>query len=100
MSDHECGCGYQADSAEDLTGHLGELYLTDDDIAPDGQVHAEAGGGTPGQHCLCGFTADAAVSLDDHLLRAFTPDDQVGGDGDRHSVVRKAEVTGGRRVVR
>jgi serine/threonine-protein kinase RsbW len=102
MRDRECGCGcgYQADNAEDLTDHLGEFYTTDDDVAPDGQAHAEAGGGTPGRHCLCGFTADADASLDDHLLHAFTPDDQVGRDGTRHCVAAVLGGATGGRIVR
>ncbi len=86
MSDYECGCGFQADSAADLSDHLGEVFLTGDDIAPDGRVHAEAGDGAPGTRCLCGLTVGTGTDLDDHLLRAFTPDDCVGRDGAKHRV--------------
>jgi anti-sigma regulatory factor (Ser/Thr protein kinase) len=87
MSDLDCACGYQADTAVDLADHLGEAYITDDDIAPDNQAHAETGDGrTPGWRCLCGFSGDTAAGLDDHLLRVFTPDGGIGRDGGKHSV--------------
>jgi serine/threonine-protein kinase RsbW len=87
MSDHVCGCGYQADSGMDLGDHLGEVFSTGDDIAPDGRLHAEAGrGSAPGRRCLCGFAAGLAAELDSHLLQVFTPDDCVGRDSAKHSV--------------
>ena len=86
MSDHDCECGYQAESAEDLIDHLGDVFLADNDIAPDGRVHAEAADSdAPGRRCLYGFAADAALALDDHLLCAFIPDDRIGRDGGKHS---------------
>jgi anti-sigma regulatory factor (Ser/Thr protein kinase) len=87
MSDLDCACGYQANTAEDLADHLGEAYITDDDIAPDNQAHAETGDGrTPAWRCLCGFSGDTAAGLDDHLLRVFTPDGGIGRDGGKDSV--------------
>jgi anti-sigma regulatory factor (Ser/Thr protein kinase) len=86
MTSHECECGYQADSATDLSDHLGEVFITDDDIAPDDRPHAERGDGAGAVwRCLCGFAADTAGGLDDHLLQAFIPDDRIGRDGAKHS---------------
>lgn len=39
---HSCACGYRAESTEDFADHLGEMFIPANDIAPDGQVHAEA----------------------------------------------------------
>jgi hypothetical protein len=86
MTQHSCSCGYKADSVEDLTDHLGEMFIPASDIAPDGQVHAEAARPDPATGtltCRCGFTGDIA-GFDQHLLSVFTPDDQIGLDGRGH----------------
>jgi hypothetical protein len=91
MTQHRCACGYEADSPEDLTVHLGEMFTPPDDIAPDGQVHTEAASdasdtSTAGAlTCRCGFTAGDIGDFDAHLLAAFTPDDHTGLDGVRHA---------------
>lgn len=90
MSQHPCACGYQADSPEDLTDHLGEKLIPADDIAPDGQAHAEAARDAPVTGtltCQCGFTATGIADFDQHLLDVFTPDDGIGLDGARHAPV-------------
>ena len=87
MTAHACTCGYKADSPEDLTDHLGEMFIPADDIAPDGQAHSEAARATPATGpltCQCGFTAGIA-DFDQHLLNVFTPDDEIGLDGARHA---------------
>jgi anti-sigma regulatory factor (Ser/Thr protein kinase) len=82
-----CSCGYEAGNPTDLADHLGEVFIPSDDIAFDGQAHAEAAreGDRPGsliQTCICGFASDGA--LDEHFRRVFTPDDGIGLDGKRH----------------
>lgn len=90
MTDHRCLCGYAAADANDLTDHLAEMFTPGDDVAGDGQRHAEAASGasrpaTPAPwKCLCGFEAAGIAQLDAHLLTAFTPGDAVGRDGNRH----------------
>jgi hypothetical protein len=87
MTQRSCACGYQADSTEDLTDHLGEMFIPPDDIAPDGQAHAEAAraeAATGHLTCHCGYTADIA-EFDQHLIGAFTPANQIGHDGIRHA---------------
>jgi hypothetical protein len=66
------------------------MYTPDDDIAPDGQFHAEAARDTAsaGLTCLCGFAAGTIADLDDHLARAFTPATKVGRDGGMHGSAR------------
>jgi hypothetical protein len=88
MTPHSCACGYKAESIEDLTDHLGEMFIPANDIAPDGQAHAEAARDTPVTGtltCRCGFTAIAIADFDQHLLHVFTPDDEIGLDGTRHT---------------
>jgi len=93
MSQHLCTCGYQAGSPEDLTVHFGEMFIPDDDIAPDGQVHAEKArdkdddSPTPAPltlTCRCGFTA-GIDAFDQHLLDVFAPADRIGHDGKEHA---------------
>ena len=89
----------------------GEAFIPADDIALDGQVHAEAAApaGTratapPNGHsyasrapshascqCLCGFSAGDVAELDAHLLAAFTPADAIGHDGREHVLVPRTE---------
>jgi hypothetical protein len=85
---NECTCGYQADSATDLADHLAEAFSADDDVAPDGHVHAEAWshGAAYGKACLCGFRATDAGILNTHLLAVFTPPNRLGRDGLLHAV--------------
>lgn len=93
-----CLCGYEAISDEDLTGHLAEVFMPDDDRGTDGWLHAEAATGpheasTGAQcviHCLCGYLAAGLRELDTHLAEVFTPSDQVGHDGIRHAIARTA----------
>jgi hypothetical protein len=82
-----CACGYEAGTAVDLADHLAEAFSADDDVAPDGHVHAEAWspGTRYGKACLCGFRATDAGILDTHLLAVFTPPDHVGRDGLLHA---------------
>jgi serine/threonine-protein kinase RsbW len=42
MKGNQCLCGYQATSDDDLADHLGELLIPGNDMAEDGQFHAEA----------------------------------------------------------
>jgi hypothetical protein len=91
MSDHTCACGYEAATPEELGDHIGEMIVPPDDIAPDGQVHAEAAGGKrgagsdqTGARCLCGFTSGTATGLDEHLLAVFTAPGTIGQDGRTH----------------
>jgi hypothetical protein len=91
MDDFTCACGYEAVTAVELGDHIGEMTIPPDDIAPDGQVHAEAAGGKRGtgasqneSWCLCGFTSDAAAGLDEHLLAVFTGSGATGQDGREH----------------
>lgn len=78
MNDLTCKCGYEAVTAEELGDHVGEMVIPPDDIAPDGQAHAETArdereGGPAGLRCLCGFTSGTATGLDEHLLTVFIP---------------------------
>jgi hypothetical protein len=79
-----CQCGYEASSAEDFIDHFGAEGIPHDDIAPDGQAHAEAAVGPPGQRCLCGFIAGPGPDLDAHLIAIFTAPGVVGRDGQAH----------------
>jgi hypothetical protein len=92
--DH-CTCGYQAENPDDLAIHFGEMFIPDDDTAPDGQVHNEAAQDrrdTTGQTapliltCRCGYTS-SADNFDHHLLAVFTPPERIGLDGKRHAPV-------------
>jgi hypothetical protein len=78
-----CICGYAAATSEAFRDHLEEVFATDDDRGPDGQLHAEAA--RPGSLCcLCGFTASGPAGLDEHIVGAFMPADGVGRDGREH----------------
>ncbi len=84
-----CSCGYTADSPEDLSDHLGEVFIPGDDASPDGLAHAEVARDgnadvAPGRLCACGFAAPDAAALDEHILAMLTPRDRVGLDGRRH----------------
>jgi hypothetical protein len=88
MTATRCTCGYEADSPEEFTDHIEELFIPDSDMAPDGQVHAEAAAPVPlrssdRRECLCGFTG-TATDLDGHFLRAFLPADRTSPDGAQH----------------
>jgi hypothetical protein len=88
MSATRCACGYEADSPEDFTDHVEELFIPGSDTAPDGRVHSEAAAPGPlrssdRKECLCGFTG-TATDLDQHFLRVFIPADRIGLDGARH----------------
>ncbi len=88
MTQLTCACGYKAESAEDLTDHLGEKFIPADDIAPDGQAHAETARATPGPGtltCRCGYTASGIADFDQHLVTMFTPEGRIGLDGKRHA---------------
>jgi hypothetical protein len=87
MTQHPCACGYPAKSTEELTDHLGEMFIPPDDIAPDGRIHAEAAraeAATGPLACHCGYTADIA-DFDQHLLSVFTPGDEIGLDNRKHA---------------
>jgi hypothetical protein len=85
-----CTCGYAADTLEGLRDHLEEMFATDDDRGPDGQLHAEAARKVPGSPaCLCGFAASGPAGLDEHIVGAFMPADRVGHDGREHSPATK-----------
>jgi hypothetical protein len=93
MTQDRCTCGYQAENPDDLAIHFGEMFIPDDDTAPDGQAHNEA---AQDKHrpsepqaprtltCRCGFTA-TADDFDHHLLAIFTPADRIGLDSKRHA---------------
>ena len=85
MTQQLCTCGYQADDAEDLAVHFGEMFIPADDTAPDGQVHCETGSASGTLTCRCGFIGGVS-DFDRHLLAVFAPDDRVGLDGKRHTV--------------
>lgn len=98
MTQHMCSCGYQADDAEDLAVHFGEMFIPADDTAPDGQVHCEAASnsGTPAPPtltCRCGFTGIVS-DFDRHLLSVFAPVGRVGLDGKRHASASAADTPG------
>jgi hypothetical protein len=93
MNQDQCTCGYQAENPDDLAIHFGEMFVPDDDTAPDGQVHNEAAqdgnrvsdpAAPLSLTCRCGFTA-RADDFDQHLLAVFTPSDGIGRDGRRHA---------------
>jgi hypothetical protein len=93
MTQDHCTCGYQAQDADDLAIHFGEMFIPDNDTAPDGQVHNEAAQrgpratAAPGPHtltCRCGFTGPADA-FDHHLLAVFTPPTRTGLDGNHHA---------------
>jgi hypothetical protein len=83
MNDYTCACGYEAVTGEELSDHLGDMLIPDDDTAADGVLHAEVAG-QAGHRCLCGFTAEIGSGLDEHLLAVFTADGAVGRDGRGH----------------
>jgi len=88
MDDFTCACGYEAVTAVELGDHIGEMTIPPDDIAPDGQAHAEAardkrgsfGADPAGARCLCGFISGTATGLDEHLLAVFTGPSATGSD--------------------
>ena len=92
MNDHICACGYEAVSAPELSDHIGEMLIPADDIAPDGQAHAEAardergavGPDPTGYRCVCGSTSGTATGLDGHLLAVFTGPGATIQDGRVH----------------
>jgi hypothetical protein len=91
MTQDRCTCGYQAGSPDDLAIHFGEMFIPDNDTAPDGQVHNEAAQDRPRPSgtpliltCRCGFTA-SADDFDHHLLDVFTPSNRIGLDGKHHA---------------
>lgn len=90
MSDHRCACGYPAASADELAEHLGEMFIPADDVAGDGQRHAELfrpdADGTLWE-CACGFSTVELRAFDAHLLGAFIPADGIGADGKRHTEI-------------
>jgi hypothetical protein len=86
-----CTCGYQAEDPVDLAAHFGEMFIPPDDVAPDGQVHAENARDTtcPAPKpatltCRCGITT-SFDDFDQHLLDVFAPADRVGHDGHKHA---------------
>jgi len=97
MTQDRCTCGYQAQDSDDLAIHFGEMFIPDNDTAPDGQIHNEAardtrGTVTPGPRtltCRCGFSG-LADAFDHHLLAVFTPTNRIGLDGNRHAVATPA----------
>ena len=92
MNDYTCACGYEAVTPEELGDHIGEMVIPPDDIAPDGQRHAEAacdrpktvGADQTGSRCICGYTSTIATGLDAHLLAVFTAPGAIGPDGRGH----------------
>ena len=91
MTSHLCTCGYEAEDPADLTAHFGEMFIPKDDVAPDGQVHAEKARDTTTPiptpatlTCRCGITT-SFDDFDQHLLAVFAPDDRIGLDGHKHA---------------
>jgi hypothetical protein len=84
MISARCSCGFTeaADIDETIDDHLLEVFETDGDAGPDGQVHLEGGASL---FCLCG-AGGSARELDAHFLRVFIPADLVGRDGNKHEV--------------
>ncbi len=93
MSERACSCGFAVSSGDEVTDHLGEMFIPADDIAADGVRHAEDGREAPGRACLCGFTSPGAGALDEHLLTVFTPTDETGRDGRRHAACGETGVS-------
>jgi hypothetical protein len=77
-----CTCGFTESTGTDETidDHLLEAFETDDDTAPDGQVHVE---GAKSFFCLCG-AGGSTKELDMHFLLVFTPANCIGRDGNKH----------------
>lgn len=92
MNDYKCACGYEAVTAAEFGDHVGEIVIPADDIASDGQAHAEAardehgaaGADQTGLRCVCGFMSGTATGLDEHLLAVFTAPGSIGRDGCGH----------------
>jgi hypothetical protein len=92
MSNYQCSCGFQAENADQLDDHLGLSLIPDNDVAPDGQIHAEAATSEPttegapgsGKACTCGFTG-TAPEIDAHILLTFAPDEV--SDSNQHAAI-------------
>jgi hypothetical protein len=89
MDEITCACGFVQTDDYRLADHLGEVFIPADDLAFDGQIHAEAardGSRAAGQAlaCLCGYQAANGAALDAHLLKAFAPSGHAGLDGRPH----------------
>jgi hypothetical protein len=76
-----CGCGFERLEDEEVSDHLLTVFVPDDGVGPDGQVHQEENLRT----CSCGFTAVQGAEFDTHLLAIFTPANCVDRTGVRHS---------------
>jgi hypothetical protein len=93
MNQLTCSCGYQAEDPADLIAHFGEMFIPPDDVAPDGQVHAEnahdmddTAPAPDSLTCRCGTTT-SFDDFDQHLLDVFAPADRVGHDGQKHAPI-------------
>jgi hypothetical protein len=86
MLSARCSCGFTeaAGADETIDDHLLEVFETDDDKGPDGEVHVE---GAVSFICLCG-AGGSTRELDTHFLLVFTPADSVGRDGNKHAPSR------------
>jgi hypothetical protein len=92
MNNKTCACGHRAATADEFAAHVGEMVIPLDDIASDGQPHAEAarsehgalGPDPAGPRCVCGFAADVTTGLDDHLLAVFTEPATLSADDRMH----------------
>ena len=82
-----CACGFEATPDCSLGDHLGEVFIPDGDMGPDGVRHAEDGRDRPGRSCLCGFAAGTSADLDEHILAAFLPAGGIAPDGTRHELL-------------
>ena len=77
-----CLCGFAELDDEMLADHLAVVFMPDDSVGIDGDMHDELSG----RACACGFSAGSAEALEGHLLAAFTPGDGIGLDGRKHGV--------------
>jgi hypothetical protein len=66
-----------------MIDHLQRMFIPEDSIGSDGQVHEERDLRT----CACGLAATTALELDAHFMLVFTPPDAIGHDGKRHQAL-------------
>jgi len=80
MGSARCSCGFSELDDEELTDHLDWVFVPDDSVGPDGQVHEE----WRGLACSCGLVAISSEELEEHFRKVFTPPDAIGRDGRKH----------------
>jgi hypothetical protein len=78
-----CSCGFARLEDEEVSDHLLAVFVPEDSLGPDGQIHEEE----ELRACSCGFSAASGAELDAHFITVFMPGDCVDRDGVRHSPV-------------